>query len=107
MASADPLSRYNEKRDFTRTSEPAGKTGRSTDGNLFIVQKHGATRLHWDFRLEADGVLKSWAITKDLAPTQGKSGSSILSKNCCLRPSGSLTNRFLRKLPTSYHHAFQ
>ncbi|AZI36313.1 putative DNA ligase [Caenibius tardaugens NBRC 16725] len=64
MASADPLSRYNEKRDFTRTSEPAGKTGRSTDGNLFIVQKHGATRLHWDFRLEADGVLKSWAITK-------------------------------------------
>ena len=60
---ADPLSDYNRKRDFTRTKEPAGKRGRSA-GNSFIVQKHDATRLHYDFRLEIDGVLKSWAVTR-------------------------------------------
>jgi len=60
---ADPLARYNAKRDFTRTAEPAGtlEPGR---GNSFIVQKHDATRLHWDFRLEVNGVLKSWAVTR-------------------------------------------
>src|SRR5690242_18915602 len=63
MADADPLSAYNRKRDFTRTREPAGKRGRS-QGNSFIVQKHDATRLHYDFRLELDGVLKSWAVTR-------------------------------------------
>ncbi len=64
MAKVDPLFLYNQKRDFARTSEPAGKVDRSAAGNLFIVQKHAATRLHWDFRLEVDGVLKSWAVTK-------------------------------------------
>ncbi|WP_443969657.1 DNA ligase D [Sphingobium sp. CR28] len=64
MAKKDSLARYNEKRDFARTPEPAGKAERSADGNLFIVQKHDATRLHWDFRLEVDGVLKSWAVTR-------------------------------------------
>lgn len=63
MADADPLKDYNRKRDFTRTKEPAGKRGR-TSGNSFIVQKHDATRLHYDFRLEMDGVLKSWAVTR-------------------------------------------
>lgn len=60
---ADPLAEYNRKRDFAKTAEPAGKIAKGK-GNRFIVQKHAATRLHWDFRLEADGVLKSWAITK-------------------------------------------
>lgn len=50
----DPLAPYNAKRDFARTAEPEGKTGQS-GGNTFIVQKHAATRLHWDFRLEVDG----------------------------------------------------
>ena len=59
----DPLERYNAKRDFSRTAEPAG-TLASGNGNGFIVQKHDATRLHWDFRLEVDGVLKSWAVTR-------------------------------------------
>lgn len=59
----DPLATYNAKRDFRRTAEPAGKRGKGS-GNLFIVQKHAATRLHWDFRLEVDGVLKSWAVTR-------------------------------------------
>ena len=59
----DPLATYNAKRDFARTAEPAGTLvpGR---GNRFVVQKHDATRLHWDFRLEVGGVLKSWAVTR-------------------------------------------
>ena len=60
---ADPLARYNAKRDFTQTAEPAG-TLAPGHGNRFMVQKHDATRLHWDFRLEIDGVLKSWAVTR-------------------------------------------
>jgi bifunctional non-homologous end joining protein LigD len=60
---ADPLATYNAKRDFKKTREPKGLRGRKT-GNRFIVQKHDATRLHYDFRLELDGVLKSWAVTK-------------------------------------------
>jgi bifunctional non-homologous end joining protein LigD len=59
----DPLAKYNAKRDFAKTAEPAGKVGES-GGRRFIVQKHDATRLHWDFRLEIDGVLKSWAVTR-------------------------------------------
>lgn len=61
--SADPLAEYNAKRDFGRTAEPAGKAARGS-GRSFIVQKHAATRLHWDFRLEINGLLKSWAVTK-------------------------------------------
>lgn len=63
MATKDALSAYNAKRDFARTREPKGKVAK-TGGNSFVVQKHAATRLHWDFRLEMDGVLKSWAVTK-------------------------------------------
>ena len=62
------LSAYNAKRDFKRTAEPSGKLATSEGGNRFIVQKHDATRLHWDFRIEADGVLKSWAVTKGPSP---------------------------------------
>lgn len=61
---ADPLDDYNAKRDFARTAEPAGKRATGAGGNTFMVQKHAATRLHWDLRLEVDGVLKSWAVTK-------------------------------------------
>ena len=68
MAKADLLSKYNAKRDFQKTPEPEGKTTPSETGNLFLVQKHDATRLHWDLRLEADGVLKSWAVTKGPSP---------------------------------------
>lgn len=64
MAKApDPLAAYNAKRDFARTAEPAGMLAPG-NGNSFVVQKHDATRLHWDFRLEIDGVLKSWAVTR-------------------------------------------
>jgi bifunctional non-homologous end joining protein LigD len=63
VAPADPLAPYNAKRDFSRTREPRGKVAK-TGGRSFVVQKHAATRLHWDFRLEIDGVLKSWAVTR-------------------------------------------
>ena len=67
----DLLAEYNAKRDFTQTPEPAGRRKVSGSGNLFIVQKHDATRLHWDLRLEVDGVLKSWAVTKGPSPDPG------------------------------------
>src|SRR3546814_7773379 len=63
MRRAAPLAQYNAKRDFALTPEPAGKVAKSA-GNRFIVQNHDATRLHYDVRLEIDGVLKSWAVTK-------------------------------------------
>ena len=57
------LSEYQRKRDFSKTSEPKGAPDAS-GGNRFVVQKHWATRLHYDFRLEMEGVLVSWAIPK-------------------------------------------
>ena len=59
----DALDKYNAKRDFARTKEPAGKVGKG-GGRTFMVQKHDASRLHWDLRLEVDAVLKSWAVTR-------------------------------------------
>src|SRR3954466_10613665 len=60
----DPLKTYNEKRDFAKTAEPQGTYDKLSwgAGHGFMVQKHDATRLHYDFRLELDGVLKSWAV---------------------------------------------
>jgi len=61
----DSLSPYRTKRDFTRTPEPAGKTAVPAAGQLrFVIQRHDATRLHYDFRLELDGTFKSWAVTR-------------------------------------------
>src|ERR687893_2958281 len=54
---------YNRKRDFTKTGEPKGRKLKGK-GDSFVVQKHDASWLHWDFRLELDGVLKSWAVPK-------------------------------------------
>jgi bifunctional non-homologous end joining protein LigD len=58
------LAEYKKKRRFSVTPEPGPKEKSSEMGNIFVVQKHRATQLHYDFRLEADGVLKSWAVPK-------------------------------------------
>lgn len=63
-ASAVSLNEYDEKRDFTQTSEPRGKRTRSKSEAIFVIQKHQASHLHFDFRLEIQGVLKSWAVPK-------------------------------------------
>lgn len=61
----DSLTKYRAKRDFTRTREPAGKKAVAASGQLrFVIQRHDATRLHYDFRLELDGAFKSWAVTR-------------------------------------------
>jgi len=62
----DVLQEYRKKRDFAKTPEPEPAKGRAkpSDETIYVIQKHDATRLHYDFRLEIDGVLKSWAVPK-------------------------------------------
>lgn len=63
---ANPLSEYRRKRDFARSAEPRGRRapGERGDERRFVIQKHAARQLHYDFRLELDGTLKSWAVPK-------------------------------------------
>jgi len=64
------LVEYRRKRDFLKTSEPEGKAGEGGQKEtVYVIQRHQATHLHYDFRLEKDGVLKSWAVPKE-PPTE-------------------------------------
>jgi len=64
MTDKDPLKEYRSKRDFGKTPESPGGGRKSLDKPIFVIQKHDASNLHYDFRLEVNGVLKSWAVPK-------------------------------------------
>src|SRR5437016_9683038 len=70
----DPLSTYRAKRSLDRTPEPGARPATAgpppSAGGLFVVHMHAARRLHWDLRLEMDGVLRSWAVPKGPSPNR-------------------------------------
>src|SRR5919112_3291016 len=70
------LRTYNAKRDFSKTPEPRGAAAKGR-GDQFVIQKHAATRLHYDLRLELDGVMKSWAVTKGPSLVPGEKRLAI------------------------------
>jgi len=86
------LTEYNKKRKFSQTPEPKGKLkksnnlkGRLHEGNRrcprFVIQKHHASNLHWDFRLEMNGVLVSWAVPKEPPKTKGIKRLAIMTED--------------------------
>src|SRR6516162_1169222 len=77
---AKPLAEYAEKRDFARTPEPKPQAASAATGE-FVVQKHAARRLHYDLRLELDGVLKSWAVTRGPSLTLGEKRLAVRTED--------------------------
>ncbi|MFZ5782824.1 MAG: DNA ligase D [Pseudomonadota bacterium] len=78
---AKPLDAYNAKRDFSRTPEPPGRRTARTAGSSYVIQKHAARRLHYDFRLELDGVLKSWAVPEGPSLVVGKKRLAVQTED--------------------------
>jgi bifunctional non-homologous end joining protein LigD len=75
------LKSYRAKRDFAATPEPEGAVGGGKSAPRFVIQEHHATRLHWDLRLERDGVLASWAIPKGLPESPGENHLAVLTED--------------------------
>lgn len=67
MKEKEFLMEYREKRDFKKTKEPFGASGKKKKEKIFVIQKHDASSLHYDLRIEVKGVLKSWAVPKNLS----------------------------------------
>src|SRR5690349_5999136 len=74
------LKTYHAKRDFGVTAEPRGKVSRQA-GHAFVIQKHAATRLHYDLRLELDGVMKSWAVTRGPSLVPGEKRLAVQTED--------------------------
>lgn len=75
------LATYRSKRDPTKTPEPDGTGGTTSDGRTFVIQEHHASSLHWDFRLEHDGVLVSWALPKGVPTSTAKNHLAIQTED--------------------------
>lgn len=76
-----PLDAYNAKRDFSKSPEPPGRPAARTAGNSYVIQKHAARRLHYDFRLELDGVLKSWAVPEGPSLVAGRKRLAVQTED--------------------------
>src|SRR6476661_1268461 len=72
------LTLYKEKRNFKRTPEPGPRLGKKASALTFVIQRHDASRLHYDFRLEMEGVLKSWAVPKGPSMVAGEKRLAVL-----------------------------
>ena len=75
------LSDYTKKRNFRKTGEPSGKAAGDQSRPLFVIQKHDASTLHYDFRLNIGGVLKSWAVPKGLSTAAGEKRLAIRTED--------------------------
>jgi bifunctional non-homologous end joining protein LigD len=80
---AQNLDSYRRKRDFSATSEPSGDSSEAADERTarFVVQEHHARSLHWDLRLERDGVLASWAVPKGIPPDPRKNHLAVRTED--------------------------
>ena len=74
------LSEYQKIRDFTKTPEP-NTTGKQSAGSIFVVHEHDASHLHYDLRLEINGVLRSWAVPKEPPATEGTKRLAIQAED--------------------------
>lgn len=81
MPPEEPLEHYHEKRHFKLTPEPYGEKEKVSGTPIFVIQKHAASHLHYDFRLEIDGVLKSWAIPKGPSTHPGTMRLAMLTED--------------------------
>src|SRR5947207_7271096 len=93
------LGEYERKRDFKKTPEPSGaKKKRRGDEPRFVIQEHHATSLHWDLRLERDGVFVSWAVPKGIPPEPKKNHLG------CHMKDKRINNGDVRDKTTKTHH---
>lgn len=81
VAKKKSLKEYHTKRKFTKTPEPYGKKRKTKKGNVFVIQKHAASHLHYDFRLEVDGVLVSWAIPKGPSTNPAEKRLAVMTED--------------------------